>query len=353
MQPNPFLGVLLHGIGALSSSSCYTPQKQTKLWAWEVYWLMTATSAWLILPITVALLTIPNYFEVLRSCDSVYLWRSFGLGVIYGFGGLMFGLGIRYIGFSLNYAIAIGFSAALGTITPLAWHPNDGFHPDFISENFSDLPGMVILAGILTAVVGIAVCGYAGWLRERSGGDTPSQYSFKIGVPLAVMAGILSAVFAYALLAGEPIEQAALDGGANKLLKMNAIYPLSHGGAYVVSFIWCVFLIWRNKCGGQLIGLPGKKARVVAFYHLMAMLSGAFWYFQFFFYGMGHWHMGEKFGFTSWVLHMSMLILFSNIYGWLFKEWEGVGTRPRRVLHLGMAVIVVATLIITYGNYLG
>jgi L-rhamnose-H+ transport protein len=314
---------------------------------------MTATSAWLVLPITVALLTIPNYLEVLRLCESVYLWRSFGLGVIYGFGGLMFGLGIRYIGFSLNYAIAIGFSAALGTIAPLMWHPNKGINRDFIREHFSDLPGMIVLAGILAAVAGIAVCGYAGWLRERSGGDKPSQYSFKIGVPLAVMAGILSAVFNYALLAGEPIEQVALDGGANKLLKMNAIYPFSNGGAYVVSFIWCVFLICRNKRAGQLIRLPEKKAGTLAFYYLMAILSGAFWYFQFFFYGIGHWHMGEKFGFTSWVLHMSMLILFSNFYGWLFKEWKGVGDWPRRVLHLGMAVIVVATLIIAYGNWRG
>jgi L-rhamnose-H+ transport protein len=134
---------------------------------------------------------------------------------------------------------------------------------------------------------------------------------------------------------------------------MNAIYPFSNGGAYVVSFIWCVFQICRNKRAGQLIRLPGKNAGTLAFYYVMAMLSGAFWYFQFFFYGIGHWHMGEKFGFTSWVLHMSMLILFSNFYGWLFKEWEGVGKRPRRVLHLGMAVIVVATLIIAYGNWRG
>jgi L-rhamnose-H+ transport protein len=91
----------------------------------------------------------------------------------------------------------------------------------------------------------------------------------------------------------------------------------------------------------------------LAFYYLMAILSGAFWYFQFFFYGIGHWHMGQKFGFTSWVLHMSLLILFSNFYGWLFQEWTGSAKWPRRVLHLGMAVIVVATLIIAYGNWLG
>jgi L-rhamnose-H+ transport protein len=121
----------------------------------------------------------------------------------------------------------------------------------------------------------------------------------------------------------------------------------------VVSFVWCVFLIWRNRCAAQFVKLPEKGSGTLGFYYLMAMLSGAFWYFQFFFYGMGQAFIGQEYEYTSWVLHMAMLILFSNIYGWLFREWQGVGNRPRRVLHIGMAAIVASTLIIACGNYLG
>ncbi len=352
MQPNPIVGVALHGIGAFSSASCYTPQTQTKLWSWEVYWIMTASFAWLILPIAGAFLTIPNYLDVVAACPKDAIFRTLGLGIVYGVGGVTFGLGIRYIGFSLNYAIAIGISAGLGTLLPLIWHPNNGF-VWLIVDKFSNVPGRVVLAGILISLGGIALCGLAGVLREHSGGDSPSQYSFKIGVPLAVAAGILSAVFNFSLLAGEPLEKAAVAAGASELLKMNAIYPFSNGGTFITNFIWCVFLIQRNGTGSQLFRLPEKRVSTLGFYYLMAALSGAFWYCQFFFYGMGHANMGTRYGFTSWALHMAMLILFSNLYGWLFREWEGVGTRPRRVLHLGMAVIVVATLIITYGNYLG
>ncbi len=352
MQANPILGVALHSIGAFSSSSCYTPQKQTKLWSWEIYWIMTASFAWLILPIAGAFLTIPNYLDVVAACPKDAILRSLGLGIIYGVGGLTFGLGIRYIGFSLNYAIAIGISAGLGTLFPLIWHPNNGF-VWLIVDKFSNGPGQIVLAGILISLTGIAFCGWAGVLRERGGGKAPSRYSFKVGVPLAIVAGVLSAVFNFALLAGEPLEKAAVAHGASELLKMNAIYPFSNGGAFITNFTWCVFLIGRNRTGGQFLRLPGRGAGTLAFYYLMAALSGAFWYFQFFFYGMGHANMGTRYGFTSWALHMAMLILFSNLYGWLFHEWEGVGTRPRRVLHVGMAVIVVATLIITYGNYLG
>lgn len=352
MQPNPFLGVTLHSIGAFSSASCYTPQRQTKQWAWEVYWIATASFAWFLLPILGALITIPNYVHVLATCPPDAMIRSFSLGLLYGVGGLTFGLGIRYIGFSLNYAIAIGISAGLGTLMPLIWHPNDGFVWT-ITEKFRDLPGMIVLAGIVISLFGIGLCGWAGALRERSSGDSPSSYSFRIGVPLAIVAGVLSSVFNFALLAGEPLEKAAVAGGASELLKMNAIYPFSNGGAFVTNAAWCILLMARNRTGGQLLRLPGKGTGTLGFYYLMAGLSGAFWYFQFFFYGMGHYHMGGSFGFTSWALHMSMLILFSNVYGWLFREWEGAGTSPRRVLHLGMAIIVVSTLIITYGNHLG
>ena len=352
MQTNPFMGVALHSIGAFSSSSCYTPQKQTKLWSWEIYWITTAASAWFILPIVGAFVTIPNYLDVLAASPPEAMLRSFLLGLVYGVGGLTFGLGIRYIGFSLNYAIAIGISAGLGTLMPLIWHPNDGFVWT-IAEKFRDLPGLVVLAGILISLFGIALCGWAGALRERSSGDSPSKYSFRVGVPLAIIAGTLSAVFNFALLAGEPLEKAAMANGASELLKMNAIYPFSNGGAFVTNAVWCVVLIVRNRSGGQLLRLPKKGAGTLAFYYLMALISGAFWYFQFFFYGMGHAHMGTRYGFTSWALHMSMLILFSNLYGWLFREWDGADRVPRRVLHAGMAVIVLATLIITIGNYLG
>lgn len=352
MHANPFLGGILHAVGAFSSATCYTPQKKTPQWSWEIYWITQASCAWLILPILGALLTIPNYLDVLASCPRDAMLRSFLLGVLYGFGGLTFGLGIRYIGFSLNYTIAIGISAGLGTIAPLIWDPNDGLVWT-IADKFTSVPGMIVLAGVVLSLVGILFCGWAGALRERAGQDAPSRFSFRFGVPLAIMAGTLSAVFNFALIAGKPLEQAAQAAGASDLLKMNAIYPFSNGGAWVTNFTWCLILIWRNRSGSQLVRLPDAGRGKLGFYYLMALLSGALWYFQFFFYGMGHAHMGQRYGFTSWALHMSMLILFSNLYGRVFQEWEGSSLRPRRILHVGMLIIVASTLVITVGNYLG
>ncbi len=352
MQANPFLGVTLLSVGAFSAASCYTPQKKTKQWAWEIYWVTQATCGWIILPIVGAILTIPDYFEVLKACPTDAMLRSFILGIIYGIGGLSFGLGIRYIGFSLNYAIAIGLSAGFGTLMPLIWNPNSGFVWKIV-DKFSNVPGLVVLAGIILSLIGIVFCGWAGALRERRGSSSPSKFSFKRGVPLAVLAGVLSAIYNFALLAGEPLERAAVDAGASELLKLNAVLPFACGGAWVTNVIWCIILITRNRTGSQLVRLPVKGQGSLPFYYLMSLLSGAFWYFQFFFYGIGRTHMGEKYGFTSWAIHMALLILFSNLYGKIFREWVGTSKLPRKIVHIGMLIIIVAALIITYGNYLG
>ena len=346
------LGVGLHAVGALSAASCYTPQKKTTLWSWEIYWISQATCAWLILPIIGAMLTIPDYFGLLAECPPGVMPKSFGLGFVYGTGGLAFGLAIRYIGFSLTYSIAIGISATLGTIMPLFWTPNEGWVYKF-DTLFNSLPGAMVFAGILLAVVGIFVCGCAGAMRERADTQSQTAFSFRRGVPLVVAAGVLSAVFNFALLAGEPLAKAATERGATELLSWNAIYPFSHGGAWLINVFWCVFLIRRNRTAAQFVRLPETTRGGLPFYYLMALLSGAFWYFQFFFYGMGHQNLGERFGFTSWAIHMALLILFSNIYGKLFREWEGTNRLPKRIVNVGMIVIVIATLIITWGNQLG
>lgn len=389
MHNSSLLGVTFHAIGAFFASSCYTPQKLTKKWNWEVYWVTQATFAWLVFPIAIAFLTIPDYLSVLEKCPTDVMLRSFLYGLVYGVGGLMFGLGIRYIGFSLNYAIAIGISAVLGTIAPLIWHPNNGFVWEF-GKKFNNVYGLIILGGFVIAVLGIITCGWAGALRERRSGGQPSRFSFKIGVPLAAMSGIFSVLFYYAMLSGGPLEELARNSEAIDLLKKNAIYPFSNGGAWIASLFFCGYLIWRNRSAGQFIKLPSGEEESespssdqpilydaesespspyhptfyyaksespfsgrLIFYYAMGILSGAFWYFQFFFYGMGESCMGKDFAFIGWILHMSLLILFSNIYGYLFKEWEGADRLPKRVLHIGMAAIIIATLVIGYGSHLG
>ena len=348
--PSPILGVVCHSVGAFSAACCYTPSRKTKQWAWEVYWTAQATFAWLILPVLGAWLTVPSYFDLLRECSPAAMRNCFLLGMLYGIGGFTFGLGVRYIGFSLNYTIAIGISCILGTVPPLIWTAKDGF-VNKLPTLYETWPGFTVLAGLLAAVAGIAVCGWAGALRERLSGQT--EFNFTVGVPLAIIAGVLSAVYNLALLAGESLATAAADAGAHEVLKYNAVYPFASGGAWVTNVVWGLAMARRNRTAGEFIRLSGRHDGSLGLYYSMAFLSGLLWYTQFFFYGMGHANLGETYGFTSWALHMAMLILASNLVGRVLREWEGAAALPRKVVHAGMGIIILAVLVITYGNYLG
>lgn len=75
------------------------------------------------------------------------------------------------------------------------------------------------------------------------------------------------------------------------------------------------------------------------------------WYFQFFFYTMGTTKMGQ-YGFSSWTLHMASIIIFSMLWGVALKEWRGTRKRTHALIAVGLAVLILSTIIVGYGNYL-
>ena len=373
VTPNPLLGVFFHGIGALFAATCYTPQKRVKRWSWQTYWLTQASFCWFFLPILGAWLTIPDLANVLREMFSTHdgkmvMLRTFLLGAAYGIGGTAFGISIRYIGFSLTYAIAVGLSSVLGTLMPTyiggvvdGIKAHDGwFHAlmagfGTIQAKFNLAGGEWVLAGILVGIIGIACAGWAGRMKENdlSAQNKRGEFSLSKGLLLSLLAGVLSAVYGIALSTGKPIADVAAAHGAG-IWQGNVIYIFSNTGAFITTAIYCLWLHARHKTLGEMVELPaGAEKASLPLNWIMAIVTGVFWYGQFFFYNLGHVRLGQKFDFTSWAIHMIMLVLFSNLVGVALREWR----QCRRVTHttiaLALVVLTCAVLSLTYGNYLG
>lgn len=341
---NPIFGTLIHGVGGISASTCYLPAQKIERWSWGSYWLLQAVFAWVIFPVAIGWLTVPNLFEVLANAPASVIWPAFLLGAVYGFGGLSFGLAIKEIGYSLTYTISIGISAIFGTVMPLL------IKGTLIAE-FSKEGGMILLTGMLLSLVGIFLCGFSGYRKEHNIENTGTHFNFKKGLTLTIIAGLLSAVFGVSLSVGEPIAKLAEEAGAGSF-NGNANLILSTGGAFLTNLIWFGFLGIKDgtiREIGQVKSI-GKKiwARNISF----SVLSGALWYFQFFFYGLGHVGLGE-FGFASWVIHMSMLIFFSFIVGMLMKEWKHVSKSTYTILIAGLLVLVLSFVVMTIGSLQG
>lgn len=346
MIPASFLGVALHGAGGLAAGSFYIPFKQVRNWSWESYWLVNGVFSWIVAPLVVGGFSVPGLLDVLRDAPVRSLLWSYFFGVLWGIGGLTFGLSMRYLGMSLGYALALGCCAAFGTIIP----------PLFTGEwamLFQSWSGGLILAGVAVCLAGITVCAAAGVRKERelpaeAKTETIREFNFPKGVLVALFAGVMSACMAFAIAAGKPIAQLAVDRGTAELWQNGPVFIVIFAGGFTTNCLWCLFLNARNRSGRDYINAAGSP---LSMNYLFSAMAGITWYLQFMFYGMGTTQMG-RYDYASWSIHMAFIIVFSNLWGLYFHEWKGTSRSTHHLVFTGIVVLVFSTLVIGGGNYL-
>jgi L-rhamnose-H+ transport protein len=346
MNPNPFLGVFLHALGGFAAGSFYIPYKGVRKWAWESYWLVGGVFSWIFAPWVIAWLTCPDPVAVLRSAPVSSLFWSYVFGLLWGIGGLTFGLSMRYLGMSLGYALALGFCAAFGTIIPPMFK---GEFPVLLSS----ASGLVTLAGVGVCLAGIAVCGKAGVSKEwelsaQEKKAAIREFDFTKGVWVAIFAGIMSACMAFAIQAGKPIAKLAVESGTRELWQNTPVFIVILAGGFTTNFIWCAILNVRNRTARDYVNAGDAS---LAINYVLSALAGITWYLQFMFYGMGTTQMG-RYDFSSWTIHMAFIIVFSNMWAILFYEWKGSSRRTHHIVFAGIIILIASTLVVGYGNYI-
>ena len=339
-------GVILHALGGFASGSFYLPYKKVNGWAWESYWLVGGIVSWLVAPWVLGYLTVPHLLDVLRQADSSTIFWAYFWGVLWGTGGLTFGLAMRYLGLSLGMAVTLGLCAVFGTLVPPLYEGKMG-------ELLATSSGRVIMLGLGVCVLGILICGRAGLLKEKTltqeqKQESIAEFDLKKGLMVAVFSGIMSACFSFGLTAGQPIAELAAKNGTNPLFVNNAILVVILLGGLTTNAVWCLYLNLKNKTYTDYLNPSYPVLRNVLF----CALAGTTWYFQFFFYGMGDSQMGE-YRFSGWTLHMAFIIAFSSMWGLLLHEWRGATRTTLRTVLLGIVAVVLSTVIVGYGNYLG
>lgn len=354
-----FFGVLFHFIGGFASGSFYIPYKKVKGWAWESYWIVGGLFSWLIVPPLAAYLTIPGFTDIIAATEGAILGLTYFFGVLWGIGGLTYGLGVRYLGVSLGSSIILGLCSVFGALIPSIYY---NFNPKAGKDAFSDLLnntwGQWVLFGILICVLGIVICGKAGLMKERDLSEKRQlleSTEFKIGLGLfvSIVSGILSACMAFGIDAGKDMAdaanaawKAANPGQGEFLFQNNVSYVVILLGGLTTNLIWCIGLNIRNKTFGDYVnsGTPLLKN------YIFSALAGTTWFLQFFFYGMGESRLGN--GASSWILHMAFIILIANVWGLVLKEWKGVTRKTYVTVITGILFIILSILIVGYGNSL-
>lgn len=342
ITPSLPLGIGFHATGAVLAANCYAPQKYIKKWPWEIFWMTQAAWCWLLWPIIGALATIPHLATVLAEAPGDRMLFAFLMGVAYGVGGTAFNISIRYIGFALTYTIAVGLSSVLGTMIP-----------PLVRGEFTAILQRAgsgwVFSGVAAGALGIAICGAAGRMKERNleaATGKRGEFSLSKGLALSLVAGVLSGVYGMALEVAAPVADIAEKHGAG-IWKGNVSYLFVNTGAFLTAFLYSLYLARRNRT------LPALRAPHSASNYMLAMATGTLWYGQFFFYNLGHVRLGSKYAFSSWAIHMILLVLLSNLTALVFREWRDCARATRLIMVLGIVVLCAAVLMLTYGNRLG
>jgi len=335
---NILIGLIIIAIGSFGQSSSYVPIRKVKGWSWESFWLVQGIFAWLIFPYLGALLAIPEGSSLLEIWKTGGAIKAVIYGMLWGVGGLTFGLSMRYLGIALGQSIALGTCAGFGTLLPAV----------FGGMNLFEGNGLILLIGVCITLAGIAVIGYAGSLRAQNMTEEEKKAAVKDfaltkGLLVALLAGVMSACFNLGLEAGNEILAQVKAAGANELFALNPVILLVTMGGFVTNAAYCIFQNVKNKTGKDYFSVSGG---ILVNNVLFCALAGVLWYSQFFGLGMGKSFFADApvmLAF-SWSILMSLNVIFSNVWGIVLKEWKGVSRKTVIVLITGMCILIFSLL---------
>lgn len=325
------IGLLIIALGAFCQSSCYVPINKIRDWSWESYWMVQGVFAWLVFPFLGALLAVPeghSLFEAYAAHPADALWTLF-FGILWGVGGLTFGLSMRYLGVALGQSIALGTCAGLGTLlTPV------------FTGHTQDLT-LPVIVGVAVTLAGIGIIGVAGHLKsaalsEEEKKEAVKDFNFTKGIVVALLAGFMSACFSIGLGFGESL---CFAESADMFKTLPATLLVTVGG-FLTNLVYCFYQNTRNHTWGDY-----GKTSLYANNLFFCSLAGVLWYSQFFGLSLGKGFLTASPVLLtfSWCILMSLNVTFSNVWGILLKEWKGCSPRTIAVLLAGLAVLIVSS----------
>ncbi len=328
------VGLLIIALGSFCQSSSYVPINKIQQWSWESFWLVQGLFAWIVFPLLGSLLGLPEGSSLFELWGSGGAGLSLLYGLLWGVGGLTFGLSMRYLGVALGQSIALGTCAGFGTLFPALFAGTDLLHG----------AGLMLLIGVCITLAGIAIIGYAGSLRSKNMTEEEKREAIKDfalgkGLAVALLAGVMSACFALGLDAGLPIKEAALAQGVAPLFAGLPLIFLVTLGGFITNAVYCLQQNFKNKTFGDY-----AQKDVMVKNTLFCALAGALWYCQFFGLELGKSFLDPSsaiFAF-SWSILMSLNVIFSNFWGIMLKEWKGASKATIVTLVVGLVTLIAS-----------
>jgi L-rhamnose-H+ transport protein len=337
-MPQTAIGLTLLVLAGAMNGSFTLPMKFTRSWAWENTWLSWTFFALLLFPVLLAAATVQQLGDLYRHPEAIsaaVTVAAFGAG--WRLSQIFLGLAVEGIGMALALSVIMGLSAAIGALIPLLQHHRD--------EIFTR-GGMVVLLGLAIVLAGVVVCGLAGRLREEASAHSSTHTSVATGLFFCLISGVGSAFVNLGLNAGKGLVDIARSQGTSAMWSNNAVWlPLMVAGA-IPNALYCFHLMRKNRTGARF------AASGTSHYWLLGAIMAFFWFGSTVMYGVAANQLGALGTILGWPIFMSLIVLVATAWGVATGEWRHAGPGPVRLLASGVALLVVAIIVLSFSNQL-
>ncbi|HXZ31580.1 MAG TPA: L-rhamnose/proton symporter RhaT [Terriglobales bacterium] len=306
------------------NGSFATPMKRVRGWDWEHTWLAWSFVAMVVIPLTVARLTVPNLGAVYRASGAEPFARTAFYGMLWGASAVLFGLGVTRVGLALGFGVILGTASSLGAVVPFV---------ELHRAQLFTTVGLLTLVGVAVVLAGVTACALAGLLRERAQRQV-GRGSFVVGLIICLVSGLGSSFMSVALNEATPIFRMAEALGTPTTRSLNAVWPVLLGGGFAVNAAYCSFLVIRHR---SAVHFRDEAAANIGLVLAMAVL----WSGSNFAYGAGARGMGALGLVLGWPIFMAAIVLTANAWGLLTGEWRGAGRRSVAWAGVGNVLLIV------------
>jgi L-rhamnose-H+ transport protein len=333
------IGLAASIVSGVLNGSFAAPMKKISNWEWENIWFIYALVALLVLPVTVAMISVPELAGIYAQVDNSVILKTFLTGILFGIGSVTFGLGLHLAGLSLGYTLMIGLISVTGSLIPMLL---------LSPETILTTGGLILLIAMAVSVTGVIYCGIAGSMKAHSqvDGEFEPKAPFKVAFTVCAISGIFSAMLNISLVMGMPIAeiaQANMTGVLSSFRASNAVWLVTLSGAFVPYLLYCVFLFAKNKSAIKY------KAKPVNFFR--SGLMGLLWFLCIFLYGAGASNLGKLGTTVAWLILMAFTVIVGNLWGFFTGEWDGAPQKAKRKMVTGLLILLLSVVLVAIGKF--
>ncbi len=339
-------GISLAILSGVMNGTFTLPMRYLGRWSWENVWFLFIAISCVVMPVVIVFLTVSDVGAVLSAVPRRALVVALVTGFAWGFGAIMFGQGVSAIGIAMGNTLVLAISASFGSFLPILI---------LAPERLTQPQGQVIILGTLLALVGIAACGRAGFLRERSqkgrdetvrGDMVGRARPFWIGLLLCAGSGLLSAVFNIGYSSAQKVIEVAARLGNSAFAGSNLVWLLMLTSGAVANLIFCGVLFKRNGSWKHYV----REGRLSLY--ALTLVMGLLWGGSIFVYGSAAPKLGKLGPAIGWPLSLAVGLLTANICGMLAGEWKLARVAERSWMAAGLVILIGAVFVLGWSSTL-